>query len=585
MTPSHRIPPTLIIFAALIALIVSWLLPTSNAQGQIQVTAADPMAAEQGTINLNVKVTGKGFKSGAVAKWFVTGTTNPGGVTVNSTTFVSSTELTANLTVSDTATIANFDIQVTNSDGRGGKGTELFAVTAKGHVACPVKLPAPILGNCYSLTAGCLDTTFGTSGQVATQFSGISGGASSVLIQPDGKIVGAGMISNSDFIVARYNTNGNVDNTFGATDPLNASARLGYNTVSFISGNQFGKARLQSDGKILVSGYTMKPSGGTNKAVMAVARFNSDGSLDSGFGIGGKTTIEFSSGANAADIAIQSDGKIVLVGFSYFSLARLNTDGSLDASFGVGGMLTVNASNASGGISSAYAVAIQKVPALTGEERIVVGGYAKNDIGTDFALMRFNPDGTIDPTFGNSGRVITDFFGFGDQIYDLAIDANNRIVTVGFTYIASDQCGAYVEDVGIARYLETGSLDLSFNGTGLQHVDFYAGLDIGKEVAIQSDGKIVMVGWARNDGSTITNFGLARLNADGSRDASFGPRGDGVVGTDFYSGQTHYSYANAVALQSDGKIVVGGSAEVCTGNGKQACRSAVSNIALARYWF
>lgn len=102
----------------------------SAVQAQVQVTAADPMSAVQGTTNLNVKVTGKGFKKGAAAKWLVTGTTDPGGVQVNSTTFVSSSELTANITVADTAVIANFDIQVLNSDGRGGKGTELFAVTS-----------------------------------------------------------------------------------------------------------------------------------------------------------------------------------------------------------------------------------------------------------------------------------------------------------------------------------------------------------------------------------------------------------------------------------------------------------------------
>jgi len=136
MKPRYQPSPTLIILSvALLILIANWLLPTSHAQGQVQVNAADPPATEQGTINLNVKVTGKGFKNGAQAKWFVTGTTNPGGVTVNSTTFVSSTELTANITVADTATIANFDIQVLNSDGRGGKGTELFAVTAKGNSA------------------------------------------------------------------------------------------------------------------------------------------------------------------------------------------------------------------------------------------------------------------------------------------------------------------------------------------------------------------------------------------------------------------------------------------------------------------
>src|SRR5262245_26335405 len=127
----RRIPPTLMILSALFVLLVTWAIEDSHAQGQVQVNAADPAATEQGTINLNVKVNGKGFKNGAKAKWFVTGTTDTGGVTVNSTTFVSSTELTANITVSDTATISNFDIQVLNSDGRGGKGTELFAVTAR----------------------------------------------------------------------------------------------------------------------------------------------------------------------------------------------------------------------------------------------------------------------------------------------------------------------------------------------------------------------------------------------------------------------------------------------------------------------
>ena len=134
MKPSHRTtPPLIITLLCLLILGVTTQLPSlTHAQGQVQVTAADPAAAEQGTVNLNVRVTGKGFKNGARAQWFVTGTTNPGGVTVNSTTFVSSTELTANITVDDAATIANFDIQVLNSDGRGGKGTELFAVTTKG---------------------------------------------------------------------------------------------------------------------------------------------------------------------------------------------------------------------------------------------------------------------------------------------------------------------------------------------------------------------------------------------------------------------------------------------------------------------
>ena len=127
--------PKLLSLALLVSLAV-WTIPSSHAQGGVQVNAADPPSTEQGTVNLNVRVTGKGFKNGAHAKWFVTGTTNPGGVTVNSTTFVSSAEVIANITVSDGAITGNFDIQVLNSDGRGGKGTELFAVTPKGQSSC-----------------------------------------------------------------------------------------------------------------------------------------------------------------------------------------------------------------------------------------------------------------------------------------------------------------------------------------------------------------------------------------------------------------------------------------------------------------
>src|SRR6266576_537115 len=157
--PIHCLAVLISMSAALLFLTLGGAVSSAQAQ-QIQVTAAVPSSAAQGTINLNVKVTGKGFKNGANAKWFVTGTTDPGGVTVNSTTFVNSGELTANITVADTATIANFDIAVTNTDGRGGKGTELFAVTAKGggNATCPAMQPAPSSDTkCYAAQAGCLD--------------------------------------------------------------------------------------------------------------------------------------------------------------------------------------------------------------------------------------------------------------------------------------------------------------------------------------------------------------------------------------------------------------------------------------------
>ncbi|MFS8086798.1 MAG: hypothetical protein ACMG6H_14285, partial [Acidobacteriota bacterium] len=145
MKPQKNLAAVLILLAlGFVFVNLSGSIPAAEAQ-QVQVTAAVPSSAAQGTINLNVKVNGKGFKNGAKANWFITGTTDPGGVQVNSTTFVNSGEVTANITVSDTAIITNFDIQVLNSDGRGGKGTELFAITPKGggSAGCPALAPAP----------------------------------------------------------------------------------------------------------------------------------------------------------------------------------------------------------------------------------------------------------------------------------------------------------------------------------------------------------------------------------------------------------------------------------------------------------
>src|SRR5207248_11034898 len=115
---------TLAVFVAVVG-----ILP---AAAQIQVTSTNLAAAPQGTTNLNVTLSGSGFKRGAKAQWFVTGTTNPGGVTVNSTAFNGSTSLTANITIASDAVISGFDILVTNTDGRTGKGTDRFAVTQQG---------------------------------------------------------------------------------------------------------------------------------------------------------------------------------------------------------------------------------------------------------------------------------------------------------------------------------------------------------------------------------------------------------------------------------------------------------------------
>jgi uncharacterized delta-60 repeat protein len=551
-------------------------------QAQVQVNAADPAVAEQGTINLNVKVTGKGFKNGAKAKWFITGTTDPGGVQVNSTTFVNSGELTANITVSDTAVVANFDIQVLNSDGRGGKGTELFAVNPKAIAyTCPVLLPAPLSDSkCYASipgSPGCLDTTFNGTGFVTTAPHGQPADGDSptvVLVQNDGKVIVAGTerldAQDYDFMVLRYNTDGSLDTSFGDPDPLNPAVRRGFVITPFTSGRDFGRAALlQPDGKIVVGGYA-DPN-------MAVARYNSDGTLDTTFGSGGKVTVGFGVSAQATSIAIQSDGKLILAGFEVaytyvIGLARLNSNGSLDSSFGTGGLLTLNPRGPAG-YAWAWSVAIQRVPAVTGQERIVVGGWSKKsrDYPQEWTILRLKPNGAKDTSFGMSGLVTTAFFGFGDQLTQIAVDPSNGLVAAGSVYTGNDACGLYVIDYAVARYKQDGTLDTTFSG-GTKVVDVYGGWDNLQGLVLQADGRIVIAGSAFSSDNSVADFAIVRFNADGTRDFSFGPLGNGVVTTDF----GFNDYGQGIAVQpSDGKFLLTGPINDVTNKGL---------IGLARYW-
>ena len=223
---------------------------------------------------------------------------------------------------------------------------------------------------------------------------------------------------------------------------------------------------------------------------------------------------------------------------------------------------------------------IQRVPAVTGEERIVLAGSSKTSSGDnpDWTLMRLKSNGAIDTSFGSGGVVKTPFFGHRDEVHAITIDYNNRILAAGnIATVSIDSCGTYVIDYAVVRYNENGTLDLSFGG-GKQTVDFYGGRDEASyEVAVQSDNKIVGLVWPQALGSggiSIMNFGLVRFNADGSRDTSFGLLGNGLVTTDFFG---YSDVPSAIALQpSDGKIITVGSTAVVSGG-------PLSDTVVARY--
>ncbi|HSW27801.1 MAG TPA: hypothetical protein VLJ62_33920, partial [Burkholderiaceae bacterium] len=285
-----------------------------------------------------------------------------------------------------------------------------------------------------------------------------------------------------------------------------------------------------------------------------LARFNADGSIDRSFGIDGKVTTDMGSGLRqeeALAVAIQSDGKIVVAGHTAidatppardpsptFALARYNSDGSLDTTFGSGGKVSDNVNG------QAYAVAIQ------GDGKIVVAGeFSFDSINgsdfSDFTVARFNPNGTLDLAFGGSGtgQVATDIGSATNSARNLVLQPNGAIVVSGKPQ--GDQAG--FDHTDVARYNANGTLDSSFGSGGKLTL---AGVDVGQGLARQPDGKFVLAGSVAVGSST--RFALMRLNADGSTDSSFGSAG--TVSTAFAVNAA----ATGVALQGDGKIVAVG---------------------------
>jgi uncharacterized delta-60 repeat protein len=342
---------------------------------------------------------------------------------------------------------------------------------------------------------GSVDTSFGGgSGYVTTMFDWADG-AKDVLVQPDGKILvaGIGRISGQgdNFALIRYDSAGALDTTFGAG--------AGYVTTDFGSSahDRAYAMAVQSDGKIVVAGETRRTDGASD---MALARYNADGSLDTGFGTSGKATLAFAQTSTIYDVALQSDGKIVVAGYvrvlesdgiyrSHFALARFLSGGTLDTGFGSGNGWVISGL---GGLfeSRAHALAIQP-----GDGRIVAGGYANRGSNQDdFALARFEPNGSPDTSFGGVGYVFTDIYGRGNQIQDIALTVDG-IVAVGQGVSA---LGGQHFDMAVARYDLNGALVTSF-GSGSGFVVPVTGTYNGEATgaALQRDGKIVVVGYRR----------------------------------------------------------------------------------------
>jgi len=393
-------------------------------------------------------------------------------------------------------------------------------------------------------TNGSLDATFGNDGIVSTDLGG-NNAANAIAIQSDGKIVvagtsnnmgsgGSGAFSGTSGLI-RYNKNGILDTTFGTGGFVAGRGRPGRSIA------------IQNDDKIMLvfERYEERPPPLPPIITNELVRFTINGSLDTTFGESGIVTTNTTNSLIASTdegVAIQSDGKIMVAGTD--NLRRYTTNGTLDATFGIGGMATT--------AKNIYttSIAIQK------DGKIAVGGVSHNSSENDFALVRYNTNGSLDSTFGKSG-IVTTSIGISSVVYSIAIQSNGKIVMGGSSFSYKDT----IQVFALARYTSNGNLDYTFGSGGIVTLATSSTYSIVQSVAIQSDGKIIAVGTISpntiDPSMQFYNHGqmcLVRFTTNGSLDNTFG-----IITTTFSRKKTCLDdRGNATAIQSDGKIVVAG---------------------------
>ncbi|MGI8412566.1 MAG: delta-60 repeat domain-containing protein [Solirubrobacteraceae bacterium] len=329
-------------------------------------------------------------------------------------------------------------------------------------------------------------TTLGTSCPVCP--AGVSDIGGGVVVLPDERIVVTGTGNATvDFVTKRLNANGSLDTSFGSA---------GTSVVNFGKNDLANAMVRQPDGKLVLVGSTDATGGGD----FAIARLNADGTPDTSFGSGGKQTIDFGGNDAANGVAIQPDGKIVVLGqgdpSNEMVIARLNTDGSPDTSFGPAGS-GGEAAIDFGGPSSGNAVALQA------DGKIVVAGSTSAVGSGDFAVARLGANGALDPSFSDDGKRTLGYGAAGEQALGVAIQQNGRIVVMGTGHVN--------HDFVVGRLAPDGSSDTSFGIRGTAGVDFGGDEEDG-DVALQPDGKIVLVGDTTVHGTP--DFAVARVQGD-----------------------------------------------------------------------
>ncbi|WP_165226030.1 hypothetical protein [Aquisphaera insulae] len=462
---------------------------------------------------------------------------------------------------------------------------------------------------------GSLDAGFGTGGHAVAAPSGPYSYsfnysyAYDLALAPDGKIVVAGTTTSDEgsswyYTAARFTTAGQLDTGF-ASDGIYFGRSAG-----FFAFPGDAPVVVQADGKVVL--------GETISWNFSLQRLNVDGTPDASFGTASVVTTVLPTTSRLTDLALQPDGKILAVGWNSsgttstntgFVLARYSgTTGAADASFGTGGVsitsppvaqdrakvaalqpdgkillvgytpvpsplspvataIEVARFDARGGLDTHYASGGRNTATFTGSRKdtasdvatlpgglVLVAGTTSTGAspygGGSFGLTEYLPNGWLNPFFGQGGRVITSFGGDNDTASAMAVQRDGKIVVVGTTESLDTSTYTTTRKFAIARYNIDGSLDRSFGTGGLLTIDLGDSDDTASGVAIQADGKIVVSGTASSYGSSVA---AVRVTSRGALDPTFGAGGIALASS------SPYDVASSVVIQPDGKIVLGGS--------------------------
>jgi len=368
---------------------------------------------------------------------------------------------------------ASADAVITQPDGR--------------IVVAGVKTPAGDYFDLVRLTAtGALDSTFGDGGVTQLRVGNTSHATRAVARQPDGKLLLAGYTrfvgQNFDFAVLRFTADGVLDTTFGTNGVVLTD--FGTNT------DQAMAMAVMPDGRIVVSGQTL--SDDLTVADMAFARYNSDGSLDTTFGSGGRATVDVRSTPDQARaIALLAGGKVLAAGTTRdpntsrtdITAVRLNVDGSLDTAFGDQGKFVSTLGGPGNDTGNALA--------LDAKANLVTAGLAG---GIDFGTTRLTSAGTPDPTFGASGVVRTDFDGRNDHAAGVAVQEDGKIIVAGSSLSATPSDGR----IAIVRHLTNGAPDPTFGASGLLLRSLptgFSGTALANGIVLDRCGGVIVGSW------------------------------------------------------------------------------------------